>query len=234
MSPASSAENDDLTTLLPERFGLDLQSFLAGIFAGDFEAVSNPEKQIFLANSPQEAVVYGADPQDAGSRWVFRGWQDDALCFSPLAPETDTPERGSVLIVMETEQHIIGFLSTFHGGPHQVAQPAQILRRLARKKRRLAVRGSVLLRSRANQALRARIHDFSPRGISFVLESYQITAGESLLATVELDGCGSCDVIVTVRRKERFGSTSSLVAATFQSTTEQTLRLQQLFQCALG
>ncbi|WP_308389789.1 PilZ domain-containing protein [Acidithiobacillus sp. AMEEHan] len=227
-------ENDELTALLPARFGLDLQNFLIGIFAGDFEMISDPDKAIFLANGPQKAVIYEADPQDEGRLWEFRGWQEELLCFSPLSTELATPTAGSVLVVLETDRHIVGFLSSRVAASQQLVHPRQILRRLAREKKRLSVRGRVILRGKQNQTLAARIHDFSRRGISFVLEAQQIRVGESFLSTIELEDCGSCEVIIAVRRIERFGRSSSLVAASFQNTTEQVACIQRLFQCAMG
>ncbi len=229
MHPEKALEEEDLPSILPPRCGLSLPELLQGIFAGVGELAEwKPDGQE-LALGPRKAVLYSEDPEDEGSPAILTHCSDRSLAFHALGP--DLPNVGSVLILLDTESHLLGFESVALG-QCRYQYPQSALRRLARRKRRLPVRGTVHLHQRDGRVFPGRIHDFSPKGVSFILESMQLQSGEHFLANIEIPDCGNCETILQVRRIERYSGNRILVAATLQSTANQRQQIAELFHCA--
>lgn len=226
--------------LLPMRAGHTLDEYRQAGFS-DFTEFLPEHVSELLGDSPiSDAVLFPEAITEDGHHFLFQGCDQGGLVFMPKDPLMSPELYQHTLIFLELQSRIFAFETSlkylFQGALH-FDMPRRMYKRNTRHNKRVPIEGSVVLGRKNGTTATARIYDFSPTGISFLTEEPDFKPGESVFASFDVPGCGTCETIATVVRVENRPSVRgfrSLVAVKMALTQAQRSKAEQLYLCKKG
>lgn len=231
-------DNTELGMFLPMRSGLsiaDYQQILAHEFSEDVvEAIPDH----ICKDGEHDAIIFSADTEDDGRHLIFQGCEDRALIFLRSGC-TNVYEYNKTLMFLYIKSKIIMFFADFkyvHAGRLYFDFPKVIYKRSARKNKRVSMVCKALLGRRNGQQVEVDLRDFSPTGASFLTKNLDFQVGESLLIEFAVPGCGKCETIATIVRREACNHPDRhwVVAVKMVLNKEQTKKAEYLYLCKKG
>ena len=231
-------DNTELGMFLPMRSGLSIaeyQQILAHEFA---EGIVEAFPDHFCKDEEHGAIIFSADMEDDGTHVIFQGCEDRSLIFL-RSGYSNIFEYNKSLLLLYIESEIIMFFADFkyiHAGRLYFDLPKVIYKRLARQNKRVSIVGKVLLGRRNGQQVEADLRDFSLAGASFVTKNSDFQVGESLFIEFDVPGCGKCETIATIVRREACNHPDRhwVVAIKMMLNKEQRKKAEYLYLCEKG
>ena len=236
-------DDSELGMMLPFRGDLNLAEYFEALLPEFREVPATDLAQSPLcANSEGDAVLLSPDPKAPGEVLRYQGCdlESGSLRFLAASLSLNQDAKRRVLLFVALDRKVYMGFSEAQGvasGLLLFTHPHHLYCRKVRADRRIPMdEGHVILRRQDGRTLRCRMHDFSPSGVSFLVDQ-DIPPGEALMLTFEIPDCGTCETVARVVRQEALPSGSlykNLIAVSMSLTKEQRKKAEHLYLCKKG
>ncbi len=232
-----SVDDTNLGMLLPMRAGHSMVEYQQSLLTEFAELIQDHIPEHLCTTSAADAMLFSDKVSADGQHFLFRGCDQGGLVFSPKNPLLPAEHYQNTLIFVEIESSIYTFIAPlkyiFQGDLH-FDMPQILHKRQTRHNKRVRIEGDMVLGRKNGRTAIARVHDFSPTGISFLTEETDFLPGESILASFDIPECGTCETIATIVRVDHRPTGRgfrALVAARMTLTQAQRAKAEHLYLC---
>ncbi|MDD3761535.1 MAG: PilZ domain-containing protein [Acidithiobacillus sp.] len=236
-------DDSELGMMLPFRGELNLAEYFEALLPEFREVPAADPGQSPLCTSPEgDAVLLSPDPKAPGEVLRYQGCDpaSGSLRFLSASLSLNQDVKRRVLLFVSLDRKVYMGFSEAKGAAEGLllfTHPHHLYCRKVRADRRIPMdEGHATLRRSDGRTLLCRMHDFSPSGVSFLVDQ-DIPPGEVLMVTFEIPECGTCETVARVVRQETLPSGSLykyLVAVSMSLTKEQRRKAENLYLCKKG
>lgn len=240
---ALTFDESEIGMMLPFRAELNLAEYFEVLLPEFREVPATDLGQSPLCSQPDgDAALLSPDPHDPGEALRYQGCDPKSglLRFLPVSLSLDTDAQRRVLLFVAIGRKVYMGFSESRGaldGLLLFTHPHHLYWRRIRNDRRIMMEdGHAILRRQDGRTLVCRMHDFSPSGVSFLVDQ-DIPPGEALMVTFEIPDCGTCETVAKVVRHEALPKGSLykyLIAVSMVLTKEQRKKAEHLYLCKKG